>query len=72
MQNMKTGPDVLNTAENESVSAKYKNGTQRPRYHPKTSSGAQNRKMGVDAHDTAENKYVCAKLENGTRRPRNR
>jgi hypothetical protein len=31
-QNMKTGPDVLGTAENESGSAKLKNGTRRPRY----------------------------------------
>jgi hypothetical protein len=31
-QNMKTGPDVLDTAENESGSAKLENGTRRPRY----------------------------------------
>jgi hypothetical protein len=34
-QNMKSGPDDLGTAENEFGSAKYENGTQRPRYRRK-------------------------------------
>jgi hypothetical protein len=29
---MKTGPDALGTAENESGTAKHENGTRRPRY----------------------------------------
>jgi hypothetical protein len=29
---VKTGPDALGTAENESGSAKLENGTRRPRY----------------------------------------
>jgi hypothetical protein len=32
-QNMKIGVDALATAENESGSAKLKNGTRRPQYH---------------------------------------
>jgi hypothetical protein len=35
VQNMKTGPDALITAPNESGSAKHENGTLRSRYHPK-------------------------------------
>jgi hypothetical protein len=31
-QNMKTGPDALGTAENESDRAKHENGTRRPGY----------------------------------------
>jgi hypothetical protein len=34
-QNMKTGPDALGTAENESGSAKHENDTRRPRYRGK-------------------------------------
>jgi hypothetical protein len=34
-QNMKMGPDALGTAENMSGSAKYENGTGRPRYRRK-------------------------------------
>jgi hypothetical protein len=34
-QNMKKGPDALDTAENESGSAKDENGTRRPRYRRK-------------------------------------
>jgi hypothetical protein len=34
-QNMKTGPDALHTAENESGSAKYENGTRRTRHRRK-------------------------------------
>jgi hypothetical protein len=33
---MKTGPDALLTAEYESGSAKYENGTRRPRYRQKS------------------------------------
>jgi hypothetical protein len=32
-QNMKTEPDTLGTAENESGRAKHENGTRRTRYH---------------------------------------
>jgi hypothetical protein len=35
LQNMKMGPDALNTAENESGSAKYEKWTRCPRYHRK-------------------------------------
>jgi hypothetical protein len=31
-QNVKTGPDALGTAENESGTTKDENGTRRPRY----------------------------------------
>jgi hypothetical protein len=31
-QNMKTGPDALGTAENESARAKHENGTRRTRH----------------------------------------
>jgi hypothetical protein len=34
-QNMKTGPDALGTAENESGSAKHEKGTRRPPYRRK-------------------------------------
>jgi hypothetical protein len=34
-QNIKIGPDALNTAENESGSAKHENGTRRPRFRRK-------------------------------------
>jgi hypothetical protein len=34
-QNIKTGPDALNTAENASRSAKHENYTRLPRYHKK-------------------------------------
>jgi hypothetical protein len=34
-QNMKTGPDALKTAENESGSEKHENGTRRPQYRRK-------------------------------------
>jgi hypothetical protein len=34
-QNMKMGPDALDTAENENGSAKHENGTSRPRYRRK-------------------------------------
>jgi hypothetical protein len=35
VQNMQTGPDVLGIVKNESGIAKYKNGTQLPRYRTK-------------------------------------
>jgi hypothetical protein len=34
-QNMKTGPDALGNAENNSGSEKHENGTRRPRYRRK-------------------------------------
>jgi hypothetical protein len=34
-QNMKTGPDALDTAKNKSGRAKRENGTRRPRYRRK-------------------------------------
>jgi hypothetical protein len=48
-QNMKTGPDAVGTAENESGSAKHENGT------------AQNLKMGPDALGTVKNGSGSAK-----------
>jgi hypothetical protein len=38
-QNMKKGPDALDTAENESGSVKQENGTRRPRYSQKNENG---------------------------------
>jgi hypothetical protein len=64
---MKTGPDTLGPAENESGSAKHENGTD-----SKMSSGAHNMKTGHDALCSAENGSWSAKHESGTRRPRNR
>jgi hypothetical protein len=69
---MKTGPDTLGTAENESGSAKHENGTPTPPIPSKMIPGAQNMKMRPDALGTAENEYGRAKHENGTRRPRYR
>jgi hypothetical protein len=72
-QNMKTGLDALDTAENESGSAKHQNGTQYPlAVRPKMSSGVQNMKTVADALGTTENESGRAKHENGTRRPQNR
>jgi hypothetical protein len=68
---MKTGPDAIGTAENESGRAKHENGTRRPRA-PKMSPGAQNMKTGPDALGTAKNESGNAKHENGTQRPRYR
>jgi hypothetical protein len=51
---MKTGPDSLRTAENESGHAKHEKGTRRPRYRRKRFR-AQNIKIGHDALRTAEN-----------------
>jgi hypothetical protein len=69
---MKTGPDALNTSENDSELAKHENGTRRPAVPPKTSPGALNIKMGPDALGTDENESGQVKHENGTRRPRYR
>jgi hypothetical protein len=73
---MKTGPDALGTAENESGRARHENENRRPRYRrkrdsthlvpPKTSTGVQNMKTGHDALGAAENESVRAKNENGT------
>jgi hypothetical protein len=83
-QNMKTGPDALGTAENESERAKHENGTRHPRYRGKRlweptpsiplkiSSSAQNMKTGPDALRTAKNESHRAKHEDGTGRPRDR
>jgi hypothetical protein len=71
-QNMKTGPDALGTAENESGRAKQENGYATPPVTPKTSPGAQNKKTTPDAFCTAENESRSAKHENGTRRHRYR
>jgi hypothetical protein len=69
---MKTGPDALGTAENDSGRAKHENRTRRPRYREKTSPGAKNMKTGPDALGTAENESGRVKHESGTRRPRYR
>jgi hypothetical protein len=82
---MKTGLDALDTAENESGSAKHENGTQRPRYRlkcdwerktwkrdPTPSVQPKNVKKEPDALGTAENESGSAKREKGTRRPRYR
>jgi hypothetical protein len=76
---MKTGPDALGTAENESGVAKDENGTRRLRYlrkrvrkqnmktgRPKTSLCAQEMKTGHDALGTPENESGSIKHENGT------
>jgi hypothetical protein len=65
-QNIKTGPDALVTAENESVSTKHENWTPTPLVPTKMIPGAQNKKTGHDAHGTAENDFGSVKLENGT------
>jgi hypothetical protein len=72
---MKTGPDAVGTAENESGNAKYENGTCRPRdrrnettlgaQNKETCPGTQNMKTGPDALGTAENEFERAKHENG-------
>jgi hypothetical protein len=68
-QNMKTGPDALGTAENESGLAKR---DPTPSILPKMSPGAQNMKTGPDTLDAAENESGSIKNENGTRRPQYR
>jgi hypothetical protein len=83
-QDMKTGPGVLGTAQNDSGTAKHENGTQGPRYRPKqvrerkldpapsvlpkTGPGAQNMKIGPGVVGTAQNEYGTAKHKNGTQR----
>jgi hypothetical protein len=58
---MKTGPDALGTAENESERQKPKR-EPTPSIPPKKSLGAQNLKVRNDSRST--------KHENGTRHPR--
>jgi hypothetical protein len=62
---MKTGPDALGTAKNESWSAKNENRTRRPRYCRKLVN-AQNMKTVPDALGTVEKESGSAKHENGT------
>jgi hypothetical protein len=81
---MKMGPDALNTAENESGSAKQENGSQRPWYRRKrfrerktlkwdpTPSVPPKNESGRNDLGTVENDYGSAKHENGNRRPRYR
>jgi hypothetical protein len=69
-QYIKTGPDALGTAENDSKSAQHENGSRRPRYLPKSSLGAQNIKTRPDALGIPENESGSAKHESGTRRHR--
>jgi hypothetical protein len=59
-KNMKTEPDALGTAENESESAKLKNWTRRPRYCL-TTLGAQNMKTEPDALGTSQNESRSTK-----------
>jgi hypothetical protein len=67
---MKTGPDALGTAENESGCENMKAGPDALGTAKKMSPGAQNMKTGPDALSTAENDSGSAKREKGTRRPR--
>jgi hypothetical protein len=77
-QNMKTRPDAVSTAENDSVSAKQENETRRCRCRQKRLRERKSRtreptpsvppKMGHDALGTAGNEFESAKHENGTRR----
>jgi hypothetical protein len=69
---MKTGPDALGTAENESMSANQENMTQRASYRQKRVRKCKTSKTGPDALGTAENEYGGAKHVNGSRRPRYR
>jgi hypothetical protein len=74
---MKTGPDVLeiaenesgralDTAENKSGSAKHEKCDPTPSMiPPKMSLGAQNKKTGPDALSTDENEYGREKHDNG-------
>jgi hypothetical protein len=70
-QKLKTGPDTLGTAENES-------GRKTLKLDPTLSvpsepiPGAQNMKTGADALSTAKTEYGHAKHENETRLPRYR
>jgi hypothetical protein len=59
---MKTGPDVLDTAKNESESVKPENGTRRPQYPGKTTPGAQNMKTG--AYGPSHSKKTCLGTQN--------
>jgi hypothetical protein len=66
---MKTGPDALGIAENESRSAKHEKWTPTS-VPPKMSPGAQNIKTGPDALGTAKNMSGSGKHENSIRGPR--
>jgi hypothetical protein len=59
---MKTGPNALGTAENDSGRVKHENGTRRPRYRRKH---VRYRKMGPDAHGTAENEFGSKNMKTG-------
>jgi hypothetical protein len=69
-QNIKTGSDAVDNAENNSGSTKHENGTPTPSIPPKMSPGALN--MGPDTLYTAKNESGDAIHENGTRRSRYR
>jgi hypothetical protein len=70
-QNIKTGPEALGTAENETRSPKHEKGADTIGT-AETSQGAQKKKTGPDALGTAENMSGSEKHGNGTRRSRNR
>jgi hypothetical protein len=63
-QKMKTGPEALGTAENESGCAIHENETQRPWILRKWE--AQNMKTGLGVLGTAENGSGRTKHENWT------
>jgi hypothetical protein len=62
---MKTGPDSIDTAKNESGRVNHEYRTRRPRVPPKMSSVAQNMKTGPDDLGTAENESGSAKTKTG-------
>jgi hypothetical protein len=73
---MTWGPYALDTAENESWSAKHEIETRCPSHRrkwdptlsepPKTSLGSENMKTGADALGTVENEFGSVKYENRT------
>jgi hypothetical protein len=63
---MNTGPDPLDTAENELGRAKHENGNRHPSYRRKRVRKRKNMKTGADALGSAENESGSAKHENGT------
>jgi hypothetical protein len=63
-QNKKMRSDVLGTSENETGSAKYENGTRRPRYRRKRVWERKKFKTSPDALGTSENESASAKHEN--------
>jgi hypothetical protein len=68
-QNVKTGPDTLGIAENESRHEKLDS---LPSVPPKTSPDAQNMKSEPFALGTTENESGPTKYKNETRRTRHR